>query len=81
MTVAKKTPQKRVRKTTRPRKATQATVRLRYVRSAIGAHKKHKIIIKGLGFRKLNQVVERPDTAHIRGMVEKVQHLVEVVSS
>jgi large subunit ribosomal protein L30 len=52
---------------------------LKWVRSAICAPIKHKQVIKGLGFTRLNQVIERPDTAAIRGMVAKVPHLVEIV--
>ncbi len=40
---------------------------------------KHKKVIKGLGFTRLNQVVEREDTASIRGMVNAVPHLVRIV--
>jgi large subunit ribosomal protein L30 len=58
-----------------------ATMRLKWVRSAIQAPKKHKAVIKGLGFTRLNQIVERPDTPSIRGMVAKVPHLVTVVSN
>jgi large subunit ribosomal protein L30 len=55
------------------------TVQLKWVRSAICAPVKQKLVIKGLGFTRLNQVIERPNTAAIRGMVAKVPHLVEVV--
>ena len=55
-------------------------IRLQWVRSAIAAPTKHKLVIRGLGFTRLNQVIERPDTAAIRGMVAKVPHLVEVVN-
>jgi large subunit ribosomal protein L30 len=54
-------------------------VHLKWVRSAICAPVKHKKVIKGLGFTRLNQVIERPDTQAIRGMVAKVPHLVEFV--
>ena len=54
-------------------------VHLKWVRSAICSPVKHKLVIKGLGFTRLNQVIERPDTAAIRGMVAKVPHLVEFV--
>jgi large subunit ribosomal protein L30 len=54
-------------------------IHLKWVRSAICAPTKHKRVIKGLGFTRLNQIVERPDTAAIRGMVAKVPHLVEIV--
>ncbi|PYX97394.1 MAG: 50S ribosomal protein L30 [Acidobacteria bacterium] len=52
---------------------------LKWVRSAICTPVKHKLVIKGLGFTRLNQVIERPDTPSIRGMVAKVPHLVEIV--
>jgi len=54
-------------------------IQLKWVRSAICAPVKQKLVIKGLGFTRLNQVIERPDTAAIRGMVAKVPHLIEVV--
>ena len=40
---------------------------------------KHKLVVKGLGFTRLNQIVEREDSPSIRGMVAKVPHLVRVV--
>jgi large subunit ribosomal protein L30 len=52
---------------------------LKWVRSAICAPVKQKLVVKGLGFTRLNQVIERPDNAAIRGMVAKVPHLVEIV--
>jgi len=54
-------------------------IQLKWVRSAICAPTKHKKVVKGLGFTRLNQVIERPDNAAIRGMVAKVPHLVEIV--
>ncbi len=54
-------------------------IQLKWVRSAICAPQKQKLVIKGLGFTRLNQVIERPDTQAIRGMVAKVPHLVAVV--
>jgi len=54
-------------------------IQLKWVRSAICAPVKHKLVVKGLGFTRLNQVVEREDTPSIRGMVAKVPHLVEIV--
>ncbi|HLV87306.1 MAG TPA: 50S ribosomal protein L30 [Candidatus Sulfotelmatobacter sp.] len=56
-----------------------ATLQLKWVRSAICAPKKQKLVIKGLGFTRLNQVIERPDTPAIRGMVAKVPHMIEIV--
>jgi large subunit ribosomal protein L30 len=54
-------------------------IQLKYVRSAICAPEKQKVVVKGLGFTRLNQVIEREDTLAIRGMVAKVPHLVEIV--
>jgi large subunit ribosomal protein L30 len=59
--------------------ANGGTLRLKYVRSAICTPVKHKKVVQGLGFTRLNQVIERPDTPSIRGMVAKVSHLVEIV--
>lgn len=49
-----------------------------YTKSAIGYKKDQKGTIRALGLRKLNQTVEHEDTAVIRGMIYKVQHLVTV---
>ena len=59
--------------------STAKKIQLKWVRSAIAAPTKHKLVIKGLGFTRLNQVIEREDTASIRGMVKKVPHLVKIV--
>ena len=61
------------------KKNSNGKLRLKWVRSAICTPVKHKRVVRGLGFTRLNQVVERPDTAAIRGMVAKVPHLVEIV--
>ncbi len=60
-------------------KASSGKIHLKWIRSAICSPVKHKVVIKGLGFTRLNQVIERPDTAAIRGMVKKVPHLVEIM--
>jgi large subunit ribosomal protein L30 len=54
-------------------------IHLKWVRSAICAPTKQKLVVKGLGFTRLNQVIERPDNSAIRGMVAKVPHLVAIV--
>jgi large subunit ribosomal protein L30 len=54
-------------------------LRIQYVRSAIGAPGKHKLIIKGLGFKRLNQTVSRVDTPAVRGMVAQIPHLVKIL--
>lgn len=57
---------------------TDATLRLRYVKSASGYAPDQRQTVRSLGFRKLNQVIEKPDTPDIRGMVNKVRHLVVI---
>lgn len=54
-------------------------IKFRQIRSAIGRPKKHKAILRGLGLTKMNRVVTRLDTPEIRGMINKVPHLVEIV--
>ncbi len=53
-------------------------LRITYVKSAIGYNEKQKGTIRALGLRKLNQTVEHDDTPVIRGMVNRVNHLVVV---
>ena len=55
-------------------------IRVQLVRSVIGSSKKQKAVVQGLGLRRMNQIVERQDTPEIRGMVNKVPHLVHVIS-
>ncbi len=64
-----------------PRKGKIKEIRIKLVRSGIGRPKKHRLILKGLGLNKLNKVVTRKDTREIRGMINKVNHLVEVIES
>jgi large subunit ribosomal protein L30 len=56
-----------------------AKIKLQYFRSMICAPEKQKLTIKGLGFTRLNQIIEREHTDSILGMVKKVPHLVRVV--
>lgn len=53
-------------------------LKIKLVKSGIGCSTKQKRVIRGLGFRRLNQTIARPDTPQIRGMIFKVQHLLEV---
>ena len=57
----------------------EAKIKIKLVRSPICTPEKHKVIVRSLGLRKINQVVERPDTPGFRGMVKKIPHLLEVV--
>ncbi len=59
--------------------ASETKIRIQYYRSQICTPMKHKLVVKGLGFTRLNQVVEREDTPSIRGMVKKIPHLVRVI--
>lgn len=54
-------------------------LKIKQTRSTIGVCETQRRTIKGLGLGKINREVIKPDTAAIRGMVTKVQHLVSVV--
>jgi large subunit ribosomal protein L30 len=53
-------------------------LRVKYVRSAIGYAQDQKDTIRSLGLRKLQHTVEVEDTPAIRGMINKVRHLIQV---
>jgi large subunit ribosomal protein L30 len=57
------------------------TIRIRQVRSVIGTRREHREVVKGLGLRRIRDVVERPDTPAVRGMIAKVGYLLEVEES
>jgi large subunit ribosomal protein L30 len=57
------------------------TIKIRQVRSVIGTKREHREVIKSLGLRRIRDEVERPDTPAVRGMVRKVQYLLEVEES
>jgi large subunit ribosomal protein L30 len=57
----------------------QKTVKIRQVRSAIGSKPRHREVLRGLGLRGIRHEVEREDSAAVRGMVNQVSHLVELV--
>jgi large subunit ribosomal protein L30 len=61
-------------------KKKSGTLKIKWVRSFIACPRGMRATIRGLGFRRMNQVVEHPDTPTIRGMIAKVRHLVEVES-
>jgi large subunit ribosomal protein L30 len=61
-------------------KAGAAKIRIQWYRSTIATPKSHKELVRSLGFTKLNQIVERPDSASTRGMVKKVPHLLRIVA-
>ncbi|CCZ14004.1 MAG: 50S ribosomal protein L30 [Prevotella sp. AG:487_50_53] len=56
-----------------------ATIKVKQIKSRIGANKEQKSTLLSLGLRKISQVIEVEDTPSIRGMIRKVHHLVTVV--
>jgi large subunit ribosomal protein L30 len=56
-------------------------IRIQYYRSKNNTPSRHKLIVKGLGFTRLNQIVERVDTESTRGMVNAIPHLVRILES
>ena len=56
-----------------------ATIKVKQIKSRIGANKEQKSTLLSLGLRKFSQVIEVEDTPSIRGMIRKVHHLVTVV--
>ena len=64
-----------------PRKKNSAagTLQLQQFKSAIGYSKRQKLTLEALGFRKLHQIIEHKDTPQVRGMVQKVTHLVKIL--
>ena len=57
----------------------QAKMKVKLVRSMHGRLKKHQACVRGLGLRRMHQVVEVEDTPSTRGMVNKVSYMVKVV--
>lgn len=55
-----------------------ARLRITWKKSSIGYSRDQRRTLRALGFRRLNQTIERDDTPSIRGMIMKVRHLVSV---
>jgi len=55
------------------------TITIRWRRSVIGRPQDQRKTIKGLGFKRLNQTLTLPDRPEIRGMIDHVKHLIEVI--
>lgn len=64
---------------TKAESASGASIKIQWYRSTIGANKNHKKMVQSLGLTKLNQIVERPDTPAMRGVVLKIPHLLRIV--
>ena len=54
-------------------------IRLKQVKSEIGSNRRQRATLRGLGIRRLHKVVEVEDTPALRGMINKVSHLVTVL--
>jgi large subunit ribosomal protein L30 len=61
---------------TRPAKGLRITLK----RSPIGTPERHRLVLRGLGLRRMHQTVVRPDTDQVKGMIRKVGYLLEVSS-
>lgn len=59
--------------------AEQKRIKVKLVRSPIGTKASHRGTVRGLGLRKLNSVSELEDTPAVRGMVNKIAYLVQVL--
>ena len=57
------------------------TMTIKLVKSGIGRMKRHKLCIKGLGFKRLNQTVTVVDTPSNRGLVNKISDMMEIQES
>ncbi len=53
-------------------------LKIRLVKSMIGRPEKHRRVLRGMGLTKLNRMVELKDTPCVRGMINKVSHLVKI---
>ena len=67
------------KQTKKKQQSARGTIRIQYYRSFIAAPKTHKQIVRSVGLSKLNQIVERPDTPSMRGVVAKLPHLLRIV--
>ena len=74
---------KDAKKTQKGRKVKSAAkksgVKIKLVRSVIGTTRYQRQVVLGLGLRRINHTVEREDTPEIRGMIDKVSHLVQIL--
>ena len=56
-----------------------ATIKIKQVRSGINRPKDQKATLVALGFKRLNQVIEKEDSPQVMGMIKKLHHLVDIV--
>jgi large subunit ribosomal protein L30 len=67
--------------TAKTSKAPTQSVRITLKRSPIGTPERHRLVLRGLGLRKIRQSVVRPDTPQVRGLIHQVSYLLEVQPS
>jgi len=60
-------------------KKTESTITVKWIRSVIGRPENQGKTIQGLGFKRLHQTLTLPDRPAIRGMILRVNHLVEIL--
>jgi len=60
-------------------KKIEHTIKVKWIRSVIGKPDNQKKTIQGLGFKRLHQTLTLPDRPEIRGMIHRVNHLLDVV--
>jgi large subunit ribosomal protein L30 len=67
--------------TAKPAKAAAPGIRITLKRSPIGTPERHRLVLRGLGLRRIRQSVVRPDTPQVRGLIHQVNYLLEVQPS
>ncbi len=71
-------PTKEKKATKKPKAKKNPELQLTLVRSVSSANSKQKLVLRGLGLKKINQSVTRNDTPELRGMAFKVKHMIRV---
>ncbi len=61
--------------------AEEKKIRVQQIKSVIGYDRRQRATVRGLGLRRIRHVVEVVDTPSVRGMINKVRHLVVVLES
>ena len=57
----------------------EKTIKVKWIRSVIGRPDNQRKTIRGLGFKRLHQTLTLPDRPEIRGMMNRVSHLLEIL--
>lgn len=79
MAVQEEKSKKRNPKISKEKKTSSSTqLNIKLVRSLVGRPRKHREVVKGLGLKKLNSEVTLEDCPEVRGMINKVRHLIKV---